>query len=124
MRRLNRRQGRAAMKKYLIINSESLGQGDAELGRKLMKKFLQTIVSEGETPEGIALLNSGVKLACEDSPVLDELKTLEERGAKISSCITCLEFYDLFDTIAVGIQGTMALYVRYLNDADDTIVIG
>lgn len=112
------------MKKYLIINSESLGQGDFELGRTLMKKFLQTIVSSGEAPEGIALLNSGVKLACADSPVFEELKKLEERGAKISSCITCLKFYDLLDKVEIGIQGTMSLYVQYMFDADDTFVIG
>ncbi|MCL2882096.1 MAG: sulfurtransferase-like selenium metabolism protein YedF [Coriobacteriia bacterium] len=112
------------MKKYLMINSESLGQGDYELGKTLMKKFLHTAVASGETPEGIALLNSGVKLACEGSPVLDELRSFEERGAKISSCITCLEFYDLLDKVAVGIQGTMSLYVQYMFDADDTFVIG
>jgi len=112
------------MKKYLMINSESLGQGDEELGKTLMKMLLGNIVAAGQTPEGIALLNSGVKLACEDSLVLDELKTLEARGAKISSCITCLKFYDLFDKIEVGIQGTMPLYVQYLFDVDDTLVIG
>ena len=112
------------MKKYLMINSESLGHGNEELGKTLMKKFLRTVVDSGETPEGIALLNSGVKLSCEGSPVLDELKALEERGAKISSCITCLTFYSLLDKVAVGIQGTMSLYVQYMFDADDTFVIG
>jgi len=112
------------VKKYLMINSESLGQGDYELGKTLMKKFLQTIVKSGNTPEGVALLNSGVKLACAGSPVLEELRVLEERGAKISSCITCLKFYDLFGKVEVGIEGTMSLYVQYMFDADDTFVIG
>ncbi|MCL2331902.1 MAG: sulfurtransferase-like selenium metabolism protein YedF [Actinomycetia bacterium] len=112
------------MKKYLMINSESLGQGDWELGKTLMKMFLGNIVADGQVPEGISLLNSGVKLACEGSPVLDELRALEDRGTKISSCITCLKFYDLLDKVAVGIQGTMPLYVQYMFDADDAFVIG
>jgi len=112
------------MKKYLMINSESMGQGDFALGKELLKKFLGTIVASGETPTGIALLNSGVKLSCTGSPVLDELQALEARGARISSCITCLKHYDLLEEVQVGIQGTMALYVQYMWDADDTFVVG
>jgi len=112
------------MKKYLMINSESMGQGDWEMGKVLLKKFLGTIVESGETPTGIALLNSGVKLACTGSPVLEELRALEKRGANISSCITCLEFYDLVGDVQVGIQGNMRLYVQFMFDADDTFVIG
>lgn len=107
-----------------MINSESMGQGDWELGRVLLKKFLGTVVASGQAPTGIALLNSGVKLACSGSPVLDELRELEARGANISSCITCLKHYDLLEDVQVGIQGTMALYVQYMADADDTFVIG
>ncbi|MDR1775248.1 MAG: sulfurtransferase-like selenium metabolism protein YedF [Actinomycetes bacterium] len=112
------------MKKYLMINSESLGSGDWELGRTLMKMFLANIVESGETPTGIAFLNSGVKLACTGSPVLDELRALADRGCNISSCITCLKFYDLLDSVEIGIQGTMPLYVQNLFDADDSFVIG
>ncbi|MCL2324454.1 MAG: hypothetical protein FWC48_02630 [Actinomycetia bacterium] len=112
------------MKKYLMINSESLGQGDWELGRTLMKMFLGKIVEEEQRPIGISLLNSGVKLACAGSPVLDELKTLEAAGVNISSCITCLKFYDLIDKVEVGIQGSMSLYVQQAFDADDAFVIG
>ena len=112
------------MKKYLMINSESMGQGDFEMGKTLLKKFLGTIVESGETPTGIALLNSGVKLTCTGSPVLEELRALEARGTNISSCVTCLEHYDLIGEVQVGIQGNMRLYVQYMFDADDTFVIG
>ena len=111
------------MKKYLMINSESMGQGDWELGKVLLKKFLGTLLASGETPTGIALMNSGVKLACSDSNVLDELREFEARGTNISSCITCLKHYNSLEDVQVGIQGTMALYVQYMNDADDTFVI-
>ena len=112
------------MKKYLMINSESMGQGDFELGKELLRKFLGTIVASGEIPTGIALMNSGVKLACSQSHVLEELQALEKRGVNIISCITCLEFYDLVWDVQVGIQGNMRMYVQYMLDADDTFVIG
>jgi len=112
------------MKKYLMINSESMGHGDFEMGKTLLKKFLGHIVQTRETLTGIALLNSGVKLTCAGSPVLEELRTLEESGTHISSCVTCLKHYNLLDQVQVGIQGTMGLYVQYMFDADDTFVIG
>jgi hypothetical protein len=112
------------MKKYLMINAESMGQGDWDLGKTLLKKFLGQIVASDETPTGIALMNSGVKLVCSQSPVLEELQALEKRGTNISSCITCLEFYDLIGDVQVGIQGNMRMYVQYMFDADDTFVIG
>jgi hypothetical protein len=111
------------MKKYLMINSESMGQGDFELGKTVLKMFLDQVAQNEVAPEGIAFLNSGVKLACTGSPVLEALKALEAKGTKISSCITCLKFYDLLDSVEVGIQGTMPLYVEYMMDADDTFVI-
>ena len=43
----------------------------------------------------IFFLNSGVKLAVEGSPVLDDLRALSERGVTILACGTCLEFYRL-----------------------------
>ena len=112
------------MKKYLMINTDSMGQGDEELGRTLMKMFLGTTIASGYAPEGIALMNSGVKLTCTGSNVLDELKELEARGTHISSCITCLKKFGLLDKVQVGIQGTMSLYVQYAFESDDTFVIG
>ena len=56
----------------------------------------------GALPERIFFLNSGVKLAVEGSPVLDDLRALSERGVTILACGTCLEFYGLKEKLAVG----------------------
>ena len=42
-------------------------------------------------------LNSGVFLTTQGSPVADKLRKLEERGTEISSCITCLTYFDRMD---------------------------
>ena len=47
-------------------------------------------------------MNSGVRLAIKGSGSLANLKKLEDRGVEILSCGTCLEFYKLTDTLAVG----------------------
>jgi hypothetical protein len=48
----------------------------------------------------IALVNSGVRLACADPPVLDHMKTLEESGISILSCGTCIVHFGLKVTMA------------------------
>ncbi len=46
--------------------------------------------------------NSGVRLLCQDSPVLDHVKRLEDQGVEILACTTCLEFFDLEEKLKVG----------------------
>ena len=49
----------------------------------------------------IFFLNSGVKLAVEGSPVLDDLRALSERGVTLLATAP-LEFYGLKEKLAVG----------------------
>jgi TusA-related sulfurtransferase len=44
----------------------------------------------------------GVKLACEGSPVLDDLCALEAAGVDILACGTCLNYFELQEKLAVG----------------------
>lgn len=48
---------------------------------------------------------AGVKLVVGGSPVLDLLKTLESKGVHLIICVTCLQYFDLKEKVAVGIQG-------------------
>jgi len=106
---------------FLLVTSEAVGEGDSELGRKLMKGFLARLVESGEEIHRIGLLNSGVRLTTEGSPVLDSLRTLEGRGSRITSCITCLEHYGLEKKLAIGEPGTMQETVSTLLAADRVI---
>ena len=55
----------------------------------------------------ICFYTEGVKLAVSGSPVLDQLKALEEKGVHLILCGTCLEHYNLTDKVQVGIMGGM-----------------
>jgi hypothetical protein len=48
-----------------------------------------------------------VKPAAEGSPVLDLLRSLEERGVPLLVCLTCLNHYGLADKVKVGTVGGM-----------------
>ena len=87
----------------LFIASDILGRGDnQQLGIYLMQSFLDTLGGLTSRPETIIFINNGVKLATNDSPVLGELRQLENRGIEILACGTCLSRLQLSDKVAVG----------------------
>ena len=62
----------------LVIESSGLGDGEPDLGERLMKAFLKVLLESEEWPARIICMNSGVFLTTEGSPVLDVLKQCEE----------------------------------------------
>jgi selenium metabolism protein YedF len=86
----------------LAISSDCMGRGDDELGRMLMRVHLHVLAEAPRRPDTLVLFNSGVKLAAKSSPALDDLKSLAAQGANILLCGTCVGYYDLKDTVAVG----------------------
>ncbi len=87
----------------LFIASDVLGRGDnQQLGSLLMQSFLHTLGGLTSRPETIVFMNSGVMLVTDDSPVLGELRQLENQGIEILACGTCLSRLQLADKVAVG----------------------
>jgi len=88
--------------KVLFISSDSLGRGSEELGRTLMKAFVNALSENEVIPKKIVMVNSGVKLACTGSELLEALRKLEKRGVEILVCGTCLNYFNLMKEIKVG----------------------
>ena len=86
----------------VFIDTDSLGRGSEELGRILMRSFLQTLELSEVQPQTVILINSGVKLACEGSEVLEDLQELAAKGAEILSCGTCLDYFGIKKKLLVG----------------------
>ena len=91
----------------LLIGSSVLGHGDDQQGSALMNSFVYAITRLETVPATIILINSGVFLVSEGSPVLEYLKQLEERGVEIISSASCLEYYNLQDKLRVGYFSNM-----------------
>ena len=100
--------------KNFLIQSEGLGRGEDKLGGLLMANFLRLLGENKEKPEAIIFWNTGVRLVCEGSKVLDHLKRLEAQGVTILACTTCLEYFDLVDKMAVGKPTTMVKSIEAL----------
>jgi selenium metabolism protein YedF len=72
-----------------------------------MKAFIFALTSQDEVPEKVICYNSGAYLTTEDPDTVKDLKSLEEAGATVMTCVTCLDFYGLKEKLKVGIISNM-----------------
>jgi len=107
----------------VLVKSNVLGEGDDKLGSILMKSFMYTLTQmEGEI-KSLMFLNSGVMLTTSGSELLEHLKSLENSGAEILSCGTCLDFYGLSEKLEVGSVGNMYTIAEEMLHATKVIVL-
>ncbi len=104
--------------KTILIQSEGLGRGEDKLGSILMANFLRLLGESQEKPKTIVFWNTGVRLLCEGSPVLEHLKNLEGQGVEILGCTTCLEYFDIATKIKVGKPTNMLRSIYAMFDSD------
>lgn len=86
----------------LMVGSDVMGRGEAELGNILVRGFFHTLGEVAPQPQTIIFINTGVKLACQGSPVLEDLCALEAEGVEMLVCGTCLGYFELADRLAAG----------------------
>ena len=91
----------------LLFTHNGMGHAPQELQLALAKKFLTLTLQSQQLPARILFYTEGVQLACQGSPVLDELKQLQDLGVELVLCQTCLKFLNLEDSVLVGIVGGM-----------------
>lgn len=104
--------------KRILIQSEGLGIGDDKLGELLIANFLRLLGEKEDKPKAIIFWNTGVRLVCEGSQVLEHIKRLENAGVEILACTTCLEYLDLEDKLSVGKPTTMAKSIEAMLDGE------
>ncbi len=86
----------------LVVSADKMGRGNEELGHILIRSFFHTLGEVEPRPDRIILFNTGVRLACQGSEVLDDLCALEADGIEILACGTCLGYFELKDKLAAG----------------------
>ncbi len=108
------------MDTIVVMNQDQMGHGDRQLGQKILGTFLKKSIGlPGFT--AIVFFNAGVRLVAADSPVLAELKLLEERGVDLVPCGTCLQHYGV--TPAVGKVSDMDTIVREIGRAAKVVTL-
>ena len=95
------------MAKRVLITTDRIGRGDDDLGRLIVRNFCYALARAEERPAALMLMNGGVRLACEGSEVLDDLRLMVDNGVAVKVCGTCLDYLEIADTLEVGEVGTM-----------------
>ena len=107
----------------VLIATDRLGNGDDELGKKLIISFIKTIGEMGDELWRLVLVNNGVKLTIDGSPVLEDLVAYENDGLTILVCGTCLTHFGLLEAKKVGETTNMLDIVTAMQLADKVINI-
>ena len=105
----------------VAVTSDKMGSGDDELGLKLMISFFRTLVLLEPEPSAVVFYNTGVKMALDDSPVLEHIRELAGRGTSIYLCSTCISHFGIRDRLPVGSFSDMYQIMNVLKDADHII---
>ncbi|MDF1701956.1 MAG: DsrE family protein [Planctomycetota bacterium] len=91
----------------VLVTRRGMGHADESLQEHVFGVWLKLTLENGTLPGAIAFYTDGVRLACEGSPVLEELEALEARGVHLILCKTCLDAFGITDTARVGVIGGM-----------------
>jgi len=89
-----------------LVTSDELGQGERELGLRLMRMFLYTAAESGGKGTAV-FMNTGVRLAAEDEEAAASISRLAGQGWKVLVCGTCLDYYGLKDSLKAGTVSNM-----------------
>jgi len=101
----------------VYVSSEGMGRGDEELGATLMVVFLDTLAQFKDEISHVIFVNAGAKLAVEGSPVQEQIQQLEQVGAEVLVCGTCLNHFGIKDRLAVGKVSNMYAIIETLSRA-------
>lgn len=104
-----------------LIASDKMGNQDPELGPTLMANFLNKLVEAEKKPTHLLFVERGVQLLLPQSSAVEALRELEEEGVELLACQTCLNFYGIRDSIAVGQVSNMPTIIQTMHNADKVI---
>jgi selenium metabolism protein YedF len=105
----------------VVISSQFMGTGDDNLGKLLMKGFIFALTQLESLPTSVIFYNSGVYHALKNSECLNDLHYLHNQGVKILVCGTCLNHFNVLDSLAVGEVTNMYEIVNLMQQASGII---
>ena len=107
----------------ILITNNGMGKADEKLQQTLAGKYFELLAQNGSLPAAICFYTDGVKLVCEGSPVIEQLRGLESKGVRLIVCSTCLNYFNLSEKVQVGIVGGMGDILEAQIKADKVITI-
>jgi len=109
--------------KVALITSDRMGSGADDLGRLLLKSFIYSLAQLPQPPSAIIFINSGALLTAKGSGAEQDLKSVEEKGARVLTCGACASYYGTAQSLGVGSVTDMMAIAEILAEAQDVITI-
>ncbi len=107
----------------ILVTRYGMGQAEPGLQLKLITTYLNLLDDNNILPDAICFYTEGVRLAVTGSPVLEQLKSLQDKGVHLILCSTCLTYYNLTGDVQVGIIGGMTDILELQRRAGKVITI-
>jgi len=107
----------------VLVTNNGMGNADEKLQQLLFGKYVELLLGNGSLPAVLCFYTDGVKLVCEGSPVIEQLRGLESKGSRLIICSTCLNYFDLTEKVQVGIVGGMGDILEAQVQAEKVISI-
>ncbi|MBI9034593.1 MAG: sulfurtransferase-like selenium metabolism protein YedF [Bacteroidales bacterium] len=105
------------------ITNYGMGQGDESLGLKLATNYFNLLLEDKRLPKIIVFYNGGVKLLSKSAPTAEILLRIEQEGVKLLACKTCIDFYEISETLKAGTTGSMMDIITLQATADKVITL-
>jgi len=113
----------AGGRSVVVLSADVMGRGEDDLGRILLKAFLNTLAESDPLPWRMVLFNRGALLAVEGEDTVEALLNLSRLGVEILVCGTCLDFFGLKDKLAVGTVSNMYDILTTMLAATNSVTI-
>lgn len=86
----------------VLVAAATMGSGNDDLGRILLRNFLLTLAELEPPPAAIYFINDGVKLTVHGAETVEILEKLANLDVDLAACGLCLDFFGLKEKSAVG----------------------
>ena len=105
----------------VLVAAATMGSGNDELGRILLRNFLLTLAELEIPPATIYFINDGVKLTVQGADTVEILQKLSDLGIDLAACGLCLDFFKLREKVAVGRITNMLDIVQGMTNAGSVL---
>lgn len=98
--------------KLIFLTTDSLGDGERELGTQILETFFTLLKQREPLPAAIFCANRGVLALTEQSMSSLHLRELADKNVPILACATCVDYYDIREQLVVGEISSMGHFME------------
>lgn len=98
--------------KVILLSSDQLGSGDANLGQSVLETFFVLLKQRDDRPAAIFCVNRGVFTLTNKSFVSVHLAELARSGVPVLACKTCVDHYGIESELTAGEISSMGAFLE------------